>query len=92
MAITVALIGTLLAASTGIVGASWSTRCIKSSNNDQTRLFQRTRNGNSCRIRLSWDHYTAINYAGFYGRPTNLPAGDLFMGAFIPGLMLAHFM
>ena len=90
MAITVALIGTLLAASTGIVGASVVLLGVLS-------LSIMIKQGYS--KELATGTVAASGCLGIIIPPSimlvfmadqlNLPAGDLFMGAFIPGLMLA---
>jgi len=90
MAITVALIGALLAASTGIVGASVVLLGVLS-------LPIMVKQGYS--KGLATGTVAASGCLGIIIPPSimlvfmadqlNLPAGDLFMGAFLPGLMLA---
>ena len=90
MAITVALIGTLLAASTGIVGASVVLLGVLSlpimiNQGYSKELATGTVAASGCLGIIIPPSIMLV----FMADQINLPAGDLFMGAFIPGLMLA---
>ncbi len=90
MAITVALIGTLLAASTGIVGASVVLLGVLSlpimiKQGYSKELATGTVAASGCLGIIIPPSIMLV----FMADQLNLPAGDLFMGAFIPGLMLA---
>ena len=90
MAITVALIGTLLAASTGIVGASVVLLGVLSlpimiKQGYSKELATGTVAASGCLGIIIPPSIMLV----FMADQLNLPAGDLFMGAVIPGLMLA---
>ena len=73
LGITVTLIGVILAASTGIIGASVVSIGLNVvAGNDATKLFKVICNRNSLRCRDSRNTDSAEHYACYYGRPVSV--------------------